>query len=298
MSRLTRIGLGTVQLGADYGVSNHQGRPDEAEVAAILACAVEAGLGYLDTAAGYGEAETLIGRHLPDDHDVRIVTKLPPVAEDLVTRRHADAALEALARSLARLDRNAVHGLLLHSARDLAKPGWQHLRDALDEARGRGWAARTGVSVYDADDLALSCERLVPGIVQLPLSTLDRRLVACGWLDRLTAAGVEVHARSIFLQGLLLMDPTALPDFFAPLQPTLARLHAGWAARTTPLAGCLDYVLRNEQVDAVIVGVNRLRELKEIVAAVADLDDTIDDSAPVAVDPTFLDPRRWPPLNR
>ena len=78
---LTRLGLGTVQFGLDYGVSNRAGRPDESEVAAILARAIEAGIGYLDTAPAYGDAESLIGRLLPAGHGLRIVTKLPSIAE-------------------------------------------------------------------------------------------------------------------------------------------------------------------------------------------------------------------------
>ena len=135
---MSRIGLGTVQFGADYGVSNHDGRPSEAEVAAILARAVEAGIGYLDTAASYANAETLIGRHLPPENQLRIVTKLPPVAEDAIAAAHAKTMLAALATSLERLRAAQVYGVLIHGARDLAKPGWQHLVDALQEARSRG----------------------------------------------------------------------------------------------------------------------------------------------------------------
>src|ERR1700722_9628385 len=88
MSSPSRIGLGTAQFGMDYGISNRSGRPSELEVAAIVARAAEAGIGYLDTASGYGEAETLIGRHLPSGHSLRIVTKLPPIAGDTIEARH------------------------------------------------------------------------------------------------------------------------------------------------------------------------------------------------------------------
>jgi aryl-alcohol dehydrogenase-like predicted oxidoreductase len=295
MSALARIGLGSVQFGADYGISNRDGRPSESEVAAILAHAVSAGIGYLDTAAGYGDAERLIGRHLPRDHHLKIVTKLPVVQEDAIEATHGKVLLDALAQSLERLRCPRVHGLLLHNAHDLAKPGWQHLLDALREARSRGWASRLGVSIYDADDLELLESRFKPDIVQLPFNALDRRLAASGWLDRLKASGTEVHARSLFLQGLLLMEPDKLPDFFSPTRGAIAALRSHWdGANLTPVAGCLHYVLRNAAIDAAIVGVNRLRELAQIEAAVSKAAVECDDGLAVDVDPVYLDPRRWP----
>jgi aryl-alcohol dehydrogenase-like predicted oxidoreductase len=295
MSQLSRIGLGTAQFGADYGISNREGRPSEAEVAAILAHATATGIGYLDTAAGYDDAEILIGRHLPSTHQLRIVTKLPAIAEDTITARHAETMLASLAASLERLRSPRVHGVLIHLARDLAKPGWQYLVEALREARSRGWTLRIGVSVYDESDLAMIEGRFAPDIVQLPFNALDRRLAESGWLTRLRQAGTEVHARSLFLQGLLLMEPSTLPRFFAPVNGALASLRAGWAARKlTPLSGCLRFVLHNADVDAAIVGVNSLREFKEIETAVAAIADE-DSFAPApATDPTYLDPRRWP----
>jgi aryl-alcohol dehydrogenase-like predicted oxidoreductase len=296
LSRLSRIGLGTVQFAADYGISNRDGRPSEAEVAAILARAVDDGIGYLDTAAGYADAEMLIGRHLPAGHRVRIVTKLPPIVEEAITERHRGVVLAAVANSLDRLRSAAVHGVLIHRAGDLAKPGWQHLVEALRGAKARGWTSAIGVSVYDDSDLALVESRFTPDIVQLPFNALDRRLAESGWLDRLRASGVEVHARSLFLQGLLLMEPATLPNFFAPVSETLGRLHANWAAeKLTPLSGCLRCVMDRSDIDVAIVGVNRLQELAEIEAAVSGLTEVTADFAPTAaVDTLYLDPRRWP----
>ena len=297
---MSRIGLGTVQFAMDYGISNRTGRPSEAEVAAILARAVEAGVGYLDTAASYDEAEILIGRHLPSDHGLRIVTKLPPIVEDAISASRAEAMLAAVASSLERLRSTQVYGVLIHQTRDLAKPGWQYLIEALRESRARGWAAHIGVSVYDAGDLAILENRFTPDLVQLPFNALDRRLAVSGWLRRLKAAGIEVHARSLFLQGLLLMEPAALPDFFGPLREGLKSLHGRWAAaKLTPLAGCVRCVLRNADIDTAIVGINRLRELEEIEAAVVQVASGSDEFGPSpAIDPLYLDPRQWPTVTQ
>jgi aryl-alcohol dehydrogenase-like predicted oxidoreductase len=291
----SRLGLGTVQFGLDYGVSNRAGRPSEGEVAAILARAVEAGIGYLDTAPAYGEAEILVGRHLPRHHGLRIVTKLSPIAEARIEERHGAAILETLARSLEHLQVDRVYGVLVHHTHDVGKPGADHIVDALMQARARGWAERIGVSVYDAEQLALAEGRFQPQLVQLPLNVLDRRLIQSGMLSRLKAYGVEVHARSIFLQGALLMNPNELPQFFAPVREHIAGLQRQWGeAGLTALGGCLAFALRRPEIDAVIVGVNRLSEFADIVAAMeAGIDVSLHEPA-VSIDPLYLDPSRWP----
>lgn len=295
MTKLSRLGLGTVQFGLAYGVSNRRGRPDEAAVAAILARALETGVGYLDTAPAYGDAERLIGRHLPAQHKLRIVTKTPAIAEAEIGPRHAALLLESVAESLRRLRADSLYGLIVHNAADLAKPGWQHIVEALNETRARGLISRIGVSVYSADQLALAEGRFKVQLVQLPLNALDRRPIATGMLARLKAAGAEIHARSVFLQGLLLMRPDEVPDFFAPIRNELGALRRAWADRNlTALAGCLAFVLTRPEIDVAIVGVNDRTEFDDIIAAL-DRDVNLDGAIALpGVDARFLDPSRWP----
>jgi len=296
LSSLARLGLGTVQFGLDYGISNRDGRPSEAEVAAILAHAVDAGVGYLDTAASYADAEVLIGRHLPAHHDLRIVTKLPPLKADSARGNRVELTMRAMETSLERLRLTKVHAVLVHSVGDLAEPGWETLVEALRLIKQKALATRVGVSIYDEGDLDLVQSRFEPELVQFPLNVLDRRLVFTGRLAALKGAGVELHARSVFLQGLLLMPAKALPQFFAPLRAALEKLQARWAAaEVPPLAACLHYVLGQSQVDAAIVGVNRVHEFNEIAAALSAPPICPDLFEPVeAIDPAFVDPRRWP----
>ena len=296
MTALSRLGLGTVQFGLDYGVSNRSGRPDEREVAAILARAAGAGVGFIDTAPAYGEAEVLAGRYLPSGHGLRITTKTPMVVDAAIDARHGRQVLDGLAASLDRLKVNAVHGFLVHQSDDLARPGWQHLVDAMLEARARGWTSRIGASVYNSEQLALVESRFCPDIIQLPLNVLDRRPVTSGMLARLKAAGVEIHARSVFLQGLLLMEPGELPEFFAPVRQAVVGLREKWRERgLSPLGGCLAFALRQPEIDAVIVGVNHMNEFEQIEAVVTSLTDGDADIAlGQPVDPAYLDPSRWP----
>ncbi len=291
------LGLGTVQFGMHYGISNDRGQPAEAEIAAILAGAADLGIGYLDTAFAYPNSETLIGRHLPPRHSFRIVTKTPPLGDAPVRRETKTEILDAVAQSMDRLRTDRLHGLLLHRAADLARPGWEIIVEALDEVKTRGWAGLVGASVYGDKELQLVESRFTPGLVQAPFNVLDTRLLLSPVFRRLKSAGAEVHARSVFLQGLLLMQPSALPTFFAPLQATLASLRASWAeAGCDPLAACLGHVMGLSDIDVAVVGVNSLAELREIHQAAARGAGRTNAAASIGqgIDAKYLDPSRWP----
>src|SRR5262245_14568285 len=193
MMAMSLLGLGTAQFGSSYSISNQYGRPNGREIAAIVACAVESGISVVDTAAAYGDAEDLIGRCLPPNHGLRIITKAGPFREEGFSRDNKQNLLDEIARSLDRLRTDQVHGLLVHHAADLVKPGWEYLVDGLMEAKARGWARRIGASLYGAEDLALVESRIRPELVQLPLNVLDRRFLYAEHLPRLKKVKTEIH---------------------------------------------------------------------------------------------------------
>lgn len=291
-----RIGLGTAQFGLDYGISNNAGQPSSTEVEGIIDAALQSGVAYLDTATSYGQAEEIVGRCLPAQHDLKIVTKISPIAASAVGRAERDAILESIARSMERLRAGRLYGVMVHRVSDLTKPGAEHVVEAMHEARARGWTGKIGASIYNDTDLAIAESVLAPELVQLPFNILDLRLVESGSLQRLAKKGVEVHARSVFLQGLLLMEPNTLPAFFAPIRDKLRLLYAEWdSLELGRLATCLAFVLQRPEIQCVVVGVNRLAELRGILDALAIVEKAPAISpSPAPIDPRFLDPSCWP----
>jgi aryl-alcohol dehydrogenase-like predicted oxidoreductase len=294
---LQHLGLGTVQFGMHYGVSNRSGPPDETEIAAILARAAEAGAGYLDTAVAYPNSETLIGRHLAARSAFKIVTKTAPIVDAGLDRGHTTRILETLAESMDRLRTSHLHGLLVHQAADLRKPGWEHLVEALNEAKSRGWVGCIGASVYNEEQLELVESRFEPDIIQGPFNVLDTRLISSSCFARLKSRGTQMHARSVFLQGLLLMQPSTLPVYFEPVKATLVSLQASWAAKgVSPLAGCLGFVMGRPDIDVTIVGVNSVLELEDILSAATSRlpEQQTMFGSPQPIDTRYLDPSLWP----
>lgn len=294
---MTTLGLGTAQLGLPYGVSNRDGQPSEAEAAAILECALEQGIEAIDTAPAYGEAEALLGRLLPATADVRIFTKTVPLAETEVTAAACDEVRRTAERSLERLRRPRLDGLLVHHGSALALPGGERLARCLIELRDDGVAQRLGVSIYTRDELDAARELLPLDLVQLPLNALDQRFLRDGTLAELREAGVEVHARSVFLQGLLLIEPEELPAHLALAERPLRRYHEQrLRLGLAPVEAALGCVRNETGIDVALVGANSVRELEECATALRGQSATgIDYPALASDDPDLIDPRRWTP---
>lgn len=290
MTRPAALALGGAQFGLDYGISNRRGRIPFGEVERILARAAEAGVWTIDTAPAYGDSEEVIGAIAGNDPDWLIITKTADLSgPGNAARRLSDG----FARSLERLRRPGVDTLLFHRAADLDRDDAGEILHAAAELKRAGLTRRLGVSVYESTDLDAVLRRGSWDVVQVPLSIVDQRLIKSGHLARLAVAGIEVHVRSVFLQGLLLASPEGLPGFAAPFAPALSRVRErSRDLGISPLELCLAFVRRLPEVAVCLIGLSGLEDLEQALAArLPDLPDLAD----LAVDqPDLVDPRRWP----
>jgi aryl-alcohol dehydrogenase-like predicted oxidoreductase len=279
-----KIGLGSAQFGLDYGVSNSDGRTPADEVSGILALAREAGVRVLDTAAAYGDAESALGG--AGLAGFRVVTKLP-------AGTRAKNVEHALRTSLARLGLEACYGLLLHDADDLVAADGAAIVAALERVRDVGLVSKIGVSAYSADQLAVTLTEMTPDLVQVPVNAMDQRLLKDGSLARLKELGIEVHARSVFLQGLLLMEPDELPAALATAREPLVRFRQLAAKNAwTPVRAALGFVTGLAEVDKVICGVNDRAQLRELLSS-SDPLPAEPFNALALEDRDIIDPTRW-----
>lgn len=292
-----KLGLGTVQFGLDYGITNATGRTPAAEVRAILADCAAHGVDTLDTAALYGDAETVLGQQLPRPHAFRIVGKTLHLENDRPLPEALAAVRAGVIRSLERLGEPKLDALLVHRVDDLLGPAGDALFDELVALRDAGLIGKIGVSVYTPAEISVLLERYALEIVQLPLNVFDQRMHASGTLADLRRRHVEIHVRSAFLQGVLLADsPQRLPAGFAALQPALTQFRERLRAQgISPLQGTLGFLQGLHAVDVVVCGAARLAEWREISATFAALPelpaDLFKDLAQSDVD--LIDPRRW-----
>jgi aryl-alcohol dehydrogenase-like predicted oxidoreductase len=285
----SRLALGTAQFGLPYGIANHTGRISGAEAATILSAAWTAGVDTLDTAVAYGDSESRLGEI--GVAQWRVISKLPAD-----TPSEADVAAwarQAVLQSLARLRIASLQGILLHRSEQLFAPGGEKLYRALVALREEGYVGKVGVSIYDPSELEKLWPRFKLDLVQAPFNVLDRRLETAGWLARLHGAGTEIHVRSVFLQGLLLMGQAVRPAMFGRWRPIWQQWHH-WLEETglSPLQTCLNFVLARAEIDRVVLGVDSSAQLAEILAGVRAA--TAD--APLELmsdDADLINPSRW-----
>ena len=260
-----KLALGTVQFGLPYGIANQGGQVPESVAAAILDRARESGIDTIDTAIGYGDSEAVLGKI--GIGGFRVITKLPALPGE--TRDVAGWVSDQVDASLERLRIGRLGGVLLHRPEQLLGPQGPALAEALAALKQSGRADKIGVSIYAPDDLARFAEVCPPDLVQAPFNLIDRRLSASGWLDRLKERGVEVHVRSIFLQGLLLMSPAARPPRFERWSD-LWREWDGWLAQPGnpgAAAACIGFGQSFDRIDRLVVGVDSLDQIEALVAA-------------------------------
>jgi aryl-alcohol dehydrogenase-like predicted oxidoreductase len=284
--------LGTAQFGAGYGITNNVGRIDDAAMATILDAAHAAGIDLFDTAPDYGDAQERLGSLARRGVRRRFISKFGLSAGGEIPN---DEAL--FARTLAALRVPELYGLLFHRVADLRDPRASDAWELLRATREAGVVSRIGASIYDVADLELVARRFPDlDLIQIPANILDRRLLDHPILRVLHDRGVEVHVRSVYLQGLLLAAPEDLPNHFRELLPIIERLRAVAEQQHTSVASvALGFLRNNPIVDALLVGATSADELSSTIAAWQSIPD---DSTPFEVPELrddLLDPRQWPP---
>lgn len=259
-----KLALGTVQFGAVYGINNKTGRISEKDAASILDRAWSDGVDMLDTAQAYAESEVVLGRVQPPNARFKIISKFT-----------AGAGLTArglFADSRVRLNAKKLYAFLYHKFSDFRDyPGWH---EDLLEIKARGFIEKVGFSIYYPRDL----QSLLDGgvkfdLVQLPYSVFDRRFEPL--FPALRKQGIEVHVRSVFLQGLSFMKPSALPPGLAGLKGKLASLHAISEKSGIPVSAlCLCFGLLNPGIDRMVIGVDGLSNLENNLAGAGKTEET------------------------
>jgi aryl-alcohol dehydrogenase-like predicted oxidoreductase len=279
-----------------YGIANPRGQPPAAAVEAMLDRAWEAGISTFDTAPGYGEAEGLLGSWIKARDVVpHIATKLPGLGA--ISDTDAGIAVEkAIEASATRLGiRPATY--LTHDAADYLRPA---IRECLLEAAAQGKVGAVGMSAYTDAEVFAALEAGPPQAIQLPVSALDQRMVTGRALAACAAASVRVFARSVFLQGALLMGSDRLPAALDRLRAPLAQFDELCAeTKSTRASLALRFVRDLPGVSSTVIGAYSADQLEASIAAAREppLTDSqrreivaIGKNIPIEA----IDPRRWP----
>lgn len=257
-----RIALGTAQFGMNYGIANKDGQVLAEEVKYILDLALVNSVQTLDTAMDYGQSEAALGSN--GVADFNLITKLSAIPDGVFdVKKWVHSKVET---SIKQLNVDSLYGLLLHRPAQLFGPHGAQLASTLYDLQNAGMVKKIGVSIYAPEELSAVIEACQIDLVQAPFNIIDRRLASSGWLQRLHQSGVEIHTRSTFLQGLLLMSRAEIPQKFNRWSVVWDKWHL-WLATNgaSAVTACLQFVLEYPQVSKVIVGVDSVTHLKQLL---------------------------------
>jgi aryl-alcohol dehydrogenase-like predicted oxidoreductase len=261
------LALGTAQFGMDYGLFN-RGKVSDRECGLILERAWELGVDVLDTAAAYGRSEEVIGCVRPPGSNYRIVTKTVPLRTEQVSADDIKRVRDGVYKSQRLLGEGPIDALLVHNAADIIAPGGDRLVEMLETLKRDGVCRKIGVSVYDHASLFAVRRRMAIEVVQLPLNVFDQRFARDGAIADLAADGIEVHVRSVFLQGILLHTVDDLPPHLSAIGDHLRNFReAATAVGFSAGAAALRYVALVPGVARIVIGVNDIAELETDVSA-------------------------------
>ena len=257
---MNKLALGTAQFGLDYGVTNSEGKVQVEEVELILECAKENSINTLDTAASYGNSEEVLGSI--GISDFQIITKTIPL------KNGVDEVIKHFQQSLTFLNKSSVNGLLIHNIIEIELMNFNTLFKELTELKRQGLVNKIGFSTYTPEQVDFLLKNFDFDLIQVPFNIFDNRLIQGGQLQALNNKGIEVHARSVFLQGVLL-DFNNLSNYFSPWKKEFSIYQETVKDNGLSLLECaLNFVLNIREIDKVLVGVNSERQLKEIIQAV------------------------------
>ena len=290
MQNISKLGLGTVQWGKAYGISNREGKTSQDEVKRILLIAQSNDIKLLDTAPSYGDSELILGKR--NLRDFKIVTKTEYFKNNTISNIDKENLISTFMNSMLKLSLDSIDGLLIHDVNDLFKRGGEDLVDGLKFLKDSGLVKKIGISIYDSQQINSSLQIFKPDIVQLPINVFDQRLIKDGTLKKLSELNIEIHARSIFLQGLLFIKENNLPEYFSPWKNKISDWHYQCKINDlTPLSAALNFILGLPEVNHCLVGVNSAKQLQEII--VASKKNIFFDKDFATDDEKLINPKNW-----
>jgi len=293
---VSKIALGTVQFGLDYGFSK---KKSQYEVDSILDCASRNGINFIDTAREYGDSERKIGDYISRHSDEFIIaTKLKKFTEsETNSALLKDKILSSLDESLKDLKLQNLDVLQLHQTDDYLI-NKEVLWNTINDLKNDGTLGAFGISVYGTKETLELVEKYGDAIdfFQVPYNIFDRRIEELKYF--LEKHSISLVSRSTFLKGIIPCEISELPSELEELKPHKTRLQKEaqkLSMSTSELA--MLYVYCSKHIGSILLGVNSSSELESNIDVIKKYDcaalENIDFSKVLVENTLLIDPRKW-----
>ena len=264
--KTNKLVLGTAQLGLNYGIANKKGKPLESEAFEIMKFAVENGISYLDTAYSYGDSEITIGKFLNSykayKNKLNIITKMASLKEEKLDEKNIN---NRFFESLHRLGQESIYCYMIHDFSDIEN-NCDEIGKVFLKLKEEGYIKKLGVSVYDEFQIRFLLKNFKFDLIQLPISIFDQRLIESDSLIEIKRKNIEIHARSVFLQGLIFLDENTVPIGLKKVKDYIERLNViSLRFKFLKEEIALLFVNAISEIDKIVIGVEKIEQLKKDV---------------------------------
>lgn len=260
---MSKLALGSANFGLNYGLANRVGKISDTELCKILSLSDCMGIDVIDTAEAYGDSEDRLGTFC-SDISFKFITK---IGVDVNTNYFENQLSNLIEQSRQRLKQSKLYAVLLHRPEILLGDHGGEIIKELSALKDQNIISKIGVSIYSPEILHDLRKVLSLDIVQVPYNIFDQQITTTGWSEKLKESGTEIHARSVFLQGLLLMHNSNLPPYFTKRWPDLFNSWYKFLLdhKVDALDVALNFVLKQAWIDKVVVGVDSMSQLRTLL---------------------------------
>jgi len=266
---ISKITLGTVQIGMNYGIANVDGKPEFNSAINLLKYAWNNGINTFDTSPSYGNCEEVIGSfinsEIKEKENLIIVSKVPKIEdlekisyENLLTiiKKHVNDSLKAL-----HIEKFPFY--LIHDSQALFLNNGIIVQ-CLEEIKKEGLIENIGISIYTPEEVEISLTFKEINSIQVPINIFDHRLINTGLLKSLKKQNYTIFARSIYLQGLFFLSPKNLPKNLEIAREPLIKLQKiskDYSIDITKLA--LLFIRDLPEINSVVIGAEKIEQIKQ-----------------------------------
>jgi len=279
--------LGTAQFSSNYGVSNRHGKISFKEGKKIINYAHDNGARFLDTAIEYNNCDKILGKFGVKNWN--IITKIT-FPESKTNKFNLEKRIK---ESLKNLKVKKFYGILVHNHKSLKHKFNKKNFKILLSLKRKNLVKKIGISTYGVENLNFIIKNFKIDIIQTSFNLFDTRILEYLKKEKIKK-NIEIHARSIFLQGLLLINKRDLPIYFRKWDKYFEKLN-NWLDQNNldVLKTCLDFGLKNTRINKLVFGVDGIRQLRQIIKIIKY--DKINFKFPIfkSVNKDLIDPRTW-----
>jgi len=281
-----KIILGSANINFSYGLNKN--KIEGKKFLKLMKYAFERGVKVIDTSPSYRSSEKVIGL---SKKNFEVITKIPKIPQKIKKIDLEEWIRKKIINSKKKIKKK-IYGILIQNAEILLSNKAEIIFSTLLNLKREGFFDKIGISIYSFKTLELVINKFAIDFVQLPYNVLDQRFVRRKIINIVKRKQIEIHARSIFLQGLLTENKINLPKKLSKLENALKKWRQ-WIKKKNinPVHACLDFALRNKNIDKLVIGFNSKHNFEEAIKFKKTKLNF--NNLKIKVNQNLLDPRKW-----